>query len=250
MDEKIKYNIKYSDTLWLRIAKFYTFFSYSEKFHNNLVKKFITKFNPYNKTLIDIGFGSGQLIYQLHIKYNMKVIGTDISEKTVTQFNKKIRKKKLQNIIAIKLNPYQETLPFKTNSTDFITCNHVLEHVKNDLKLLQELKRVLKKDGIGIIMIPINEENLEVPTHLRKYNTKNFINLLKKLFNIYYYEENDVITNFIRILGVKNKIWSNTLKRIVIFIFSFIPFPFLYKIDKLLKKFLTPSQLMIIIGLK
>lgn len=45
-------------------------------------------------------------------------------------------------------------LPFKDNSFDVIFCNHVLEHITNDQKAMQELYRVLKKGGFGIFQIP------------------------------------------------------------------------------------------------
>lgn len=45
-------------------------------------------------------------------------------------------------------------LPFKDNVFDFILCNHVLEHIPNDTKAMQELYRVLKPNGTGIFQIP------------------------------------------------------------------------------------------------
>ena len=45
-------------------------------------------------------------------------------------------------------------LPFDDNSFDVIFCNHVLEHIINDTKAMQELYRVLKKGGFGIFQIP------------------------------------------------------------------------------------------------
>jgi SAM-dependent methyltransferase len=45
-------------------------------------------------------------------------------------------------------------LPFKDNEFDVILCNHVLEHIPDDTKAMQELYRVLKKRGMGIFQIP------------------------------------------------------------------------------------------------
>ncbi|WP_081817007.1 class I SAM-dependent methyltransferase [Polaribacter sp. Hel_I_88] len=45
-------------------------------------------------------------------------------------------------------------LPFADNSYDVIFCNHVLEHIPDDKKAMQELYRVLKKGGFGIFQIP------------------------------------------------------------------------------------------------
>jgi ubiquinone/menaquinone biosynthesis C-methylase UbiE len=45
-------------------------------------------------------------------------------------------------------------LPFTDNSFDVIFCNHVLEHIPNDTKAMQELYRILKPNGWGIFQIP------------------------------------------------------------------------------------------------
>ena len=45
-------------------------------------------------------------------------------------------------------------LPFKDNTFDVILCNHVLEHIKDDKKAIQELYRVMKPGGWGIFQIP------------------------------------------------------------------------------------------------
>ena len=45
-------------------------------------------------------------------------------------------------------------LPFKDNSYDVILCNHVLEHIPDDTKAMQELYRVLKPGGMAILQIP------------------------------------------------------------------------------------------------
>lgn len=45
-------------------------------------------------------------------------------------------------------------LPFEDNSYDIILCNHVLEHIPDDTKAMQELYRVMKPGGMGIFQIP------------------------------------------------------------------------------------------------
>ncbi|WP_034922599.1 class I SAM-dependent methyltransferase [Gillisia sp. CAL575] len=45
-------------------------------------------------------------------------------------------------------------LPFKDNSFNFILCNHVLEHIPDDTKAMQELYRVLEPGGTAILQIP------------------------------------------------------------------------------------------------
>jgi SAM-dependent methyltransferase len=49
-----------------------------------------------------------------------------------------------------------EDIPCPGEQFDVIVCNHVLEHV-NDRKALRELHRVLKPDGLLLVMVPIVE---------------------------------------------------------------------------------------------
>lgn len=45
-------------------------------------------------------------------------------------------------------------LPFESDTYDIIFCNHVLEHIPDDTKAMQELYRVLKPGGMAILQIP------------------------------------------------------------------------------------------------
>jgi len=45
-------------------------------------------------------------------------------------------------------------LPFSDKSFDFILCNHVLEHIPDDTKAMNELYRILKPGGTAILQIP------------------------------------------------------------------------------------------------
>ena len=45
-------------------------------------------------------------------------------------------------------------LPFNDNQYDFILCNHVLEHIPDDTKAMQELYRILRPNGVAILQIP------------------------------------------------------------------------------------------------
>ncbi len=79
------------------------------------------------------------------------------------------RFKKLKNLEYITADLYSPIvdvkadildLPFADDSFDVIFCNHVLEHIIDDKKAMQELYRVLKPKGFGIFQIP-QDLNLE-----------------------------------------------------------------------------------------
>jgi SAM-dependent methyltransferase len=45
-------------------------------------------------------------------------------------------------------------LPFADNSFDIIFCNHVLEHIPDDNKAMEEIYRILKPNGWAVLQIP------------------------------------------------------------------------------------------------
>ena len=53
-------------------------------------------------------------------------------------------------------------IPFEDNTFDIIFCNHVLEHVDDDLKAMSEMRRVLKSGGWAILQIPWFHPILEI----------------------------------------------------------------------------------------
>jgi SAM-dependent methyltransferase len=56
-------------------------------------------------------------------------------------------------------------MPFEDNTFDVVFCNHVLEHVNDDIRACQEIKRVLKPKGWGILQSPVYdlENTIEDP---------------------------------------------------------------------------------------
>lgn len=59
-------------------------------------------------------------------------------------------------------------IPLNDNAFDVVLCNHVLEHVADDLKAMREIRRVLKPGGFAILQVPffhpVPEITLEDPS--------------------------------------------------------------------------------------
>lgn len=57
-------------------------------------------------------------------------------------------------------------LPFEDDTFDVILCNHVLEHVLDDVRAMQEFYRILKPEGWAILQVPVlmDQETFEVPS--------------------------------------------------------------------------------------
>jgi predicted SAM-dependent methyltransferase len=52
-------------------------------------------------------------------------------------------------------------IPLEDNQYDVIFCNHVMEHVKDDLQCMKELHRIMKPGGWGIMQVPIDSSRTE-----------------------------------------------------------------------------------------
>lgn len=84
---------------------------------------------------------------------------------------------------------------FENNEFDYIICNHVICDIKNDIKALNELYRILNYNGIAILQVPVTKlantveyDNVQTKEereiaygygyHERIYNDKDYIRLL------------------------------------------------------------------------
>ncbi len=55
-------------------------------------------------------------------------------------------------LAKVKMDIHQ--IPFDDNEFDVVLCNHVLEHVENDILAMSEIHRVLRKNGWAIMQVP------------------------------------------------------------------------------------------------
>ncbi len=52
-------------------------------------------------------------------------------------------------------------MPFKDNSFDVVLCNHVLEHIVDDIRAMREIHRMLKPGGWAILQVPLDYSRKE-----------------------------------------------------------------------------------------
>jgi methionine biosynthesis protein MetW len=97
------------------------------------------------QNLLDVGCGNGHLLAPFVPFHNC--YGVDLVESSLL-----IAKSK--GIATYYTNLEKETLPFQSNFFDLTVCSEVIEHICNTDNLLNELNRVIRKNGYLILTFP------------------------------------------------------------------------------------------------
>ncbi|WP_179022272.1 bifunctional demethylmenaquinone methyltransferase/2-methoxy-6-polyprenyl-1,4-benzoquinol methylase UbiE [Winogradskyella forsetii] len=145
----------------------------------NKVVKLVAQTNPEN--ILDIATGTGDLAISLTSTSAKEIIGLDISDGMLEVGRKKIKSKNLDNVISMVIGD-SEDLPFENDTFDAITVAFGVRNFEHLEKGLAEILRVLKPNGIFVILetsVPTN------PIYKAGYNvhTKLVMPVIGKLFS-------------------------------------------------------------------
>lgn len=132
----------------------------------DLVFRLWKKYQPRKKeAILDFGCGTGVLQEQFEKLFSVTGYGVDTSGEAIGY----CRKRGLSRVRVFD----GKKIPYKAASFDLVTAIDVLEHIKDDLTALGEIKRVLKQDGLAILLVPAHRKlwstrdiNLK---HFRRY---------------------------------------------------------------------------------
>lgn len=143
------------------------------------VLQLVANTNP--KTILDIATGTGDLAILMTETDADKIIGLDISAGMLEVGRKKIEAKKLSHKIEMILAD-SENMPFEDNTFDAITVAFGVRNFENLEKGLTEILRVLKPNGIFVIL----ETSVPEKTPYKqgyKFYSKKILPLIGKLFS-------------------------------------------------------------------
>ncbi len=114
------------------------------------VIKMVAEKSP--QSILDIATGTGDLAIQFAKNTSAeKIIGLDLSEGMLSVARKKVLGKTISEKIEF-IQADSEALPFEDNMFDAITVSFGIRNFENLKKGLSEILRVLKKDGIFVIL--------------------------------------------------------------------------------------------------
>ena len=182
----------------------------------------IENYIPKSSKFLDVGCGAGYSLMRACEDLNCSVEGIDADPGShgVGRFVKY-----LVNNVPIKQG-FAEDLPFADNSFDVVYSSHVLEHVNDEVKALDEMKRVLKKDGVLVIGMPTSNmaflnyfSQFIFTTHIKIYElfrnifSENLIKNLIKIFRINSHSNPRANSIWYDIIHYRIKAWKKTISK-------------------------------------
>jgi demethylmenaquinone methyltransferase/2-methoxy-6-polyprenyl-1,4-benzoquinol methylase len=132
-------------------------------------------------TILDIATGTGDLAILMTKTNATKIVGLDISAGMLDVGRKKIEVKKLSDKIEMVLGD-SENIPYEDNSFDAITVAFGVRNFETLEKGLTEILRVLKPNGIFVILETSVPKKFPYKQGYSIY-TKNILPLIGKLFS-------------------------------------------------------------------
>lgn len=136
------------------------------------------------KVVLDIACGEGYGS-NLIAKSADQVVGVDISRDAVDHAKEKYTK---SNLKFIEGSVFE--IPVESNLFDVVISFETIEHVSDHLKMMREIKRVLKPDGILVISTPermeySNKNRFNNQFHEKELSESEFINLIISQFSFF-----------------------------------------------------------------
>ena len=132
------YEIIYSSELnhwWYKVRR---------KIVHDLIRKHCCLERGREFLILDVGCGTGALLKELD-SYGA-AYGIDFSEKALDFC-------KARSLANVRLGSITG-IPYPDDAFDLVLALDILEHVEDDLKALQEIKRVLRPGGICVLFVP------------------------------------------------------------------------------------------------
>ena len=129
------------------------------------------------KVVLDIASGSGYGT-QMLAKKAAHVYGVDINETAVNYAQKNYGASNIEYKVG-----NGETIPLPDGSVDVVITFETIEHIADYEKFMQEVKRVLKPDGLAVVSTPNDLEFAEGNHfHLHEFEYEELNGLIKKYF--------------------------------------------------------------------
>jgi len=144
--------------------------SIQEKGNKNFLATQFKKFIGYNKNILEVGCGTGQLAIYFSIGTNNNVVGLDPTIQSLKLGKDFASINNISNITFVNADIFDDVL--EDNYFDFIWCNGVLHHTRDPYGAFKILVKSLKPNGY--VLIGLYNKYGRLRTLIRKYIYKFF----------------------------------------------------------------------------
>ena len=127
-------------------------------------------FIGFNKKVLEVGCGTGQIALYFSIGTNNQVVGLDATIDSLKLANNFAKKNEIHNVNFVNADIFDDVL--QDNFFDFIWCNGVLHHTKNPYEAFKIVTKSLKNKGY--ILVGLYNRIGRIRTIIRKYIYKIF----------------------------------------------------------------------------
>ena len=140
--EKREHKLKANKGYWQRLAKIYAPLMESDKKFYNAICGYIRDYLKSDMNVLELACGTGQLSFPLSDCTNSWT-ATDFSENMIKQAKRRGTTEKLSFCVAD-----ATALSYENENFDCVVISNALHIMPEPEKAMQEIRRVLKKDGI------------------------------------------------------------------------------------------------------
>ena len=152
-----------------------------------LVIQWLKQWNQKPGKIIDVGAGTGKILEELKFK-GWEVLGVDGAKEAIHLSQKR-------GVVVKRVNLANSRLPFAAGTFNAAISLDTLEHLKDDLGILKEMSRIVKKGGTIIITVPAHPWLFsywdKMLGHYRRYSKIDLIKLCRrsglKLINVSFF---------------------------------------------------------------
>ena len=141
-----------------------------KKGNKNYLASNFKDFIGYNKEVLEVGCGTGQLAIYFALGTNNNVVGLDPTIESLKLANDFSKKNNIENINFINADIFDDVLT--DEFFDFIWCNGVLHHTKDPYEAFKILAKSLKREGY--VLVGLYNKIGRIKTIFRKYIYKVF----------------------------------------------------------------------------
>ncbi len=124
---------------------------FQQYWHRRRFEEISKMTTPVSGKVLDIGCADGVFTRVIMDKTKAKeIIGIDVLERSIEWSKKHWKKNKKMKFMVADAHK----LPFRSNTFDAVFSLEMLEHVFYPMTVLNEVKRVLKRGGYAIFLVP------------------------------------------------------------------------------------------------